>query len=235
MKLFARRSVLGPTLAGWLMILLVTGSLFTVFVRGVGHFLAVDAPLGRGVVVVEGWLSQTQLKQVASHLEASSYDVVLTSGGPIKDWYTNHPTYADRTADELMKMGIPARAVPSPASAQNRTFLDAVIVRNWLQERGISVTSLDVVTGSTHARRSRHLYRLAFPNEVDIGVAAIAPDNYSVENWWTTSDGAKGVGIEFIGWVRVTCCFFPPEPGSHEEMWGVYDTGDLTRTSTSER
>lgn len=223
MKLFARRSVILPTFAGWLLILVLTGILATVFIRGVGYFLSPNQPTGSGVLVIEGWMSQSQLDLAGSHLRDHDYDAVLTSGGPIKDWYTDHPTFAERAADELSELGVSAQAVPSPASAQNRTFLDAVIVRNWLAANETVVTHIDVVTVGVHARRSRYLYQLAFPDNVTVGVVALDPDDFDISAWWRTSEGAKTVGMEFIGWFRAVCCFFPPDQGSHEEMWGVYD------------
>ncbi|MAV25253.1 MAG: hypothetical protein CMQ05_03925 [Gammaproteobacteria bacterium] len=71
--------------------------------------------------------------------------------------------------------------MPSPSSAQNRTFLDAVVIRNWLDHQEIKVTHLDVVTGGAHARRSRSLYSLAFRDHVTIGVVSLKPDRYDLD------------------------------------------------------
>ena len=68
------------------MIIIVIGTLSIVFVWGVANFLSLHNHQGVGFVVVEGWLSQRQLKHAQRHIQDSSYDLVLTSGGSIQDW-----------------------------------------------------------------------------------------------------------------------------------------------------
>ena len=45
----------------------------------------------------------------------------------------------------------------------------------------IKVTHLDGVTGGAHAKRSRSLYSLAFPDQVKIGVVSLKPDRYDLD------------------------------------------------------
>ena len=104
-----------------------------------------------------------------------------------------------------------------PTSAQDRTFLSAVVVRDWLRRQGGTTDAVDLFSGGVHARRSRLVFRMAFGPEVDVGVFAAAPRRYALERWWTTSEGAKAVLGEAIGLAWTACCFAPPAPGSHEE------------------
>ena len=107
-------------------------------------------------------------------------------------------------------------AVAAPESAQDRTFLSAVVVRDWLRRQGDTIDAVDLFSGSVHARRSRLVFRMAFGPEVDVGVFAAAPRRYALERWWTTSEGVKAVLGEAISLAWTACCFAPPTPGSHE-------------------
>jgi hypothetical protein len=108
-------------------------------------------------------------------------------------------------------------AVAAPESAQDRTFLSAVVVREWLRRQGVTVDAVDLFSGAVHARRSRLVFQMAFGPEVDVGVFAAPPRRYALDRWWTTSDGAKAVLDEAIGLAWTTCCFAPPAPASHDE------------------
>lgn len=112
-------------------------------------------------------------------------------------------------------------AVAAPASAQDRTFLSAVKVRQWFEQENIAPTSIDVFSANVHARRSRELYSVAFGQATDIGIIAAHPDNFDLALWWQTSAGAKKVLAELSGWVWVRCCFEPGEKYSHQELWGL--------------
>jgi len=60
-------------------------------------------------------------------------------------------------------------SLPTPDSAQNRTFLSAVIVRDWLIKQKNTIQYIDVVSEGVHARRTLTLYKMAFANKRDIG------------------------------------------------------------------
>lgn len=77
------------------------------------------------------------------------------------------------------------------------------------------------MSAGTHARRTRMVYRAAFGPEAAIGILAAAPSDYDGERWWQTSAGAKSVLAEALSVIWTACCFHPPPPGSHEEMWAV--------------
>jgi DUF218 domain-containing protein len=222
---FRRRELWVPTLWGWLSILgLLIASAFGL-VRGIYSFLAVSEPLQARVLVVEGWMPESGIRQAAVIYRAGGYEHVVTTGGPISEF--EHPSaasYAERARNVLVQMGVPGElvvAVPAPASAQDRSFLNAVMLRNWLVQSGWTVESLDVVSQGPHCRRSRMLYRMAFGNAVPVGMIAAMPSEYDPAAWWRTSVGAKDVLGETISWVWTVLFFHPGPPGSHDEMWAV--------------
>lgn len=230
--LFHRRQVWLPTVWGWLLLLGSAVVLLVALAFGVTDFLTVREPArgadghGARTLVVEGWLEAADLDQAIAAFASGHYDRVLTTGGPIDAW-DGAPlwhSFAERAADYLKAhglRGVAVIAVPAPASAQNRTFLSAVMVREWARHAGIALGAIDLYSAGVHARRSRLLYRLAFGPAVEVGVLAAAPRGYDMQRWWTSSAATKTVLGEALSWLWTECCFWPPAPGSHEERWAV--------------
>ena len=133
-------------------------------------------------------------------------------------------SFAHSARDYLLRRGLPADsviAVPAPASAQDRSFLSCVMVREWAKQDGFAVEALDVFSAGVHGRRSWLLYRKAFGPGVRIGILAARPSEYDPEHWWRTSAGTKSVLSETISWIWTELFFHPGAVGSHEEKWGA--------------
>ena len=222
--LFRRREVPVPTLAGWLLLLGVGAAAVFGFARGLFPYLASTDPIGAGLLVVEGWAGAPAFEEAQRRWATGRYVHVVATGGPIErdSPIASAHTWAEYGAIALAHLGIPEEAlsaVAAPASQQDRTFLSAVEVREWLAKRATPVTQIEVVTLGPHARRSRRLYELAFGGDVAIGIVATQPEEYDAERWWASSEGAKSVLAEAIGWSWTLCCFDPGPRGSHQERW----------------
>jgi hypothetical protein len=210
---------------GWLTVLLVFACTFALAVRFVHPFLAVSVPVGGRFLIVEGWMPPEEIKRVVDIFRQGQYQRVITTGGPVPAWledlaYVSHAVLA---RDYLVRQGLPeglVTAVPAPASAQDRTFLSAVMVREWMQTSGIAADSFDLVSSDVHSRRSWVLYRTAFGPRFRIGIIALPPSTYDSEAWWNTSAGAKTVLSEALSWLWTVLYFRPASSGSHAEKWG---------------
>ena len=226
--LFRRRQVWVPTAWGCLVGAIAGGAAIWLTVHEVYWFLAPSRPVGARLLVVEGWMPTAELDQALRVRESGGYERVVTTGGPIEsEFERDHAkSYAERARDYLVRRGLPAdrvTAVPAPASAQDRSFLSAVMVREWAAGSGLAVDSLDVFSSGVHSRRSWLLYRMAFGSQVRVGILAATPSEYDPELWWRTSAGAKEVLGESIGWLWTELFFHPGRPGSHLERWGIPD------------
>jgi len=230
--LFRRRQVWLPTLWGVLLLGLLLGAGIVALAFGANSLLAPNQPArgsdgaGAKLLVVEGWLNEAELDQAVAAFRHGRYERVVTTGGPIESWEAGRPWkhYAERAAAYLNDhglAGVPVVAVPAPASAQDRTFLSAVMVREWAQRAGVKLDAIDLFSAGVHARRSRLLYRMALGEPVQVGVFAAWPTDFDPERWWTSSQGAKLVMGETISLIWTHCCFWPGAPGSHEERWAV--------------
>ena len=213
-----RRELWLPTIWGWLALLLMGAATIVVVARNLHSFLAINEPVGARILVIEGWLHQPQLDEAVAVFRSGRYERILTTGGPIHYWPDSHgpATLAERAADYLKRLLPDASitAVPAPDSMRDRTFLTAVVVREWAKRSGLSFEALDVFSAGTHARRSRILYRLAFGPKIKVGVFAVKSPDYDADAWWRTSHGAEEVVQQAIGLLWVQCCFWPPSPDS---------------------
>jgi len=225
-SLIRRRQVWVPTIWGCLLLLaipVVAGALSVKFVHA---FLAPNAPVPNAkILVVEGWISDAELDQAVAAFRTGKYERVITTGGPIERWLSIYAAanYAELSATYLKKHGLEDAEVipvPAPASAQDRTFLSAIKVREFVTSQGLSLNAIDVFSAGTHARRSRMLYRMAFGPNINVGVLSAKPQDYDEHRWWLTSAGTKSVIEESISVIWTKCCFYRAPVGSHEEMWG---------------
>ncbi len=232
MPLFRSRQVWLPTLSGALLLLMLAALVLVALAFAANGLLAPHDPArgadGRGArtLVVEGWLDEHELAQAADAIRRGRYERVLTTGGPLEGWSAggDWKTYAARAADWLRAHGradMPVIAVPAPASKQDRSYLSAVMVREWALQSGVALDAIDLFSAGVHARRSRLLYRMALGPGVEVGVMAAAPHGFDAERWWTSSAAAKLVMGESVSLIWTRCCFWPGAPGSHEERWAV--------------
>jgi hypothetical protein len=216
-KLVRRREVLLPTIWGWLLLLALLALAAVIAGRGVYPFLAVSAPSGGKILAIEGWMDPYALDQAVEAFRKGGYELAVTTGAPVEKWPKGeaYATAAERAADYLRSQGLPPSAVaaaPSPASAQDRTFMSAVIVREWTKRSGIEVRAIDVFSVGAHARRSRYLYQKAFGHEVKVGVVA-GRHEYANEAWWRSAEGAREVLDQAIAYVWIVLFFRPPAAG----------------------
>ncbi len=224
--LFKRRQIWLPTLWGLIIFIVIIGSTATLVIRNIAYFLAQQHAINGQTLVVEGWLAEPALLTAVDQFKQGNYQLLITTGGPDKRQINPvHKSYAEKASAFLLQHGVPQSqlvTLPTPESAQDRTYLSAVIVRDWLINNQLQLNNINLYSGDVHARRSYQLYKMAFADKANIGIIAAEPNNYSLKYWWRTSEGAKSVLAETAGLVWINCCFSPGEYGSHQEKWGIY-------------
>ena len=225
-RLFRRREVLLPTLAGWSLLFVLAAGSVLALLQGLYPFLAPVAPIGHGLLVVEGWAGAPAFDEAVIRFRSGRYGAIVTAGGPIEadGPFADAGTWAEHAARELRERGIPdasLHVVATPASARDRTYLSAVMVRDWIEARGEPVAGLDVISLGPHGRRSRSLYRRAFGDDVEVGIVSVASPEYDPSRWWRSSEGSKTLITEATGLAWTLCCFHPGPRGSEEERWGT--------------
>lgn len=222
--LFRQRKIWMPTIFGWLVLLLICVAASVLLANNLYSFLAPNESVGARVLVVEGWLAPEELDQAIEAFKKGKYERIVTTGGPVTGWPGLVPDtdYAKLAGDYLAQHGVQRdliAAVPAPASAQERTFLSAVMFRESAKRLGITLDAVDVFSAGPHARRSRLLFQMALGNKVHVGILAARPKGFDPDAWWRTSDGVEQMFFQSFGFVWVKCCFWPGPPGSKKELW----------------
>jgi DUF218 domain len=219
--LLRRRQVWLPTVWGWLLLFGAFAALGSVFVFTVAGFLSPNAPAhgsdgsGARTLVVEGWIDPDEIPQAVDAFRRGHYERLLTTGGPIDPWADagGWHTFAARAAAYLRREGLAGASifeVPAPDTGRDRTYLSAVMVREWAKRASVGFDSIDIFTAGVHARRSWMLYRSALGSGVEVGVMAAKPSGFDAVHWWTSSTGTKSTMGEFLSVVWTGCCFWPP-------------------------
>lgn len=220
--LYRKTQIWLPTIWGWLFLLILILTLCVFGVRNIYAFLAPNEPVDAHTLVVEGWLAPQELDQAIQIFKSGGYSRVVTTGGPTKWPETKYGNYAVMAADYLAQHEVPRDmilAVPAPPSAQERTFLSAVMLRESAQKLGIKLDAFNLYSSGAHARRSRLLFHMALGNKVTVGLLEAKPNGYDSEAWWQSSEGVESILFQAIGLVWVKCCFWPGPPGSTRELW----------------
>ena len=158
-------------------------------------------------LVVEGWVHPYAIPVAGDEFRDRRYDRIFTTGGPVvgNGGYVNDfQTSASVGADLLQKAGIPGdlvQMVPSHVMGRDRTYSSALALKDWFREHNIEVTSMNVVTESTHARRTRMLFQKAFGAHTAIGVIAVPSPDYDPKHWWRYSEGVRDVIDESVAYL----------------------------------
>lgn len=214
---FNRRVCLAPTRRFFIAGVLLALVLALAFAWSIYPFLAVNSPLGKGQLVVEGWLSDKGLERAISEFREGQYDFIYVTGGPIESGgpLMNYKSYAELCAAVLRELGMDTnrlQAVPAPRVAQDRTYTSALALRRWLELHDRKADHLTVVTESAHARRSRLLFRKAFRSDAQIGTLALHTTPYDMRHWWTSSPGVREVIGETLAYLYARVLFWPEAP-----------------------
>ena len=200
------------TWRGWLLVLFLLALGGFLALDLVHDFLAVNAPVNSGVLVVEGWIPEYALTNFIAH---HRYEMIYTTGGPtLTDRYSHDDsdTYASVALGRLLHAGVPAeklRMVPCWISQRDRTYAAALALRDWCATNHVALTAFDVVTMDVHARRSRLLSEEVFGAHAKVGVIPLVNEEYDPDHWWRYSEGVKEVLSESAAYLYARFWFSP--------------------------
>jgi hypothetical protein len=216
-----RRELLVPSLRGLLVLGLAAAGLAWLCLVRVHGFLAMEKPLPGEVLVVEGWIPDYALREALAEFRSHPYRLLITTGGPLPQGtvFSEYGNYARYAAHILGEWGLPGdslRVVPTPEAGRDRTFQEAVALREWFIADGNRYASLDLFSFSTHARRSRMLYGMAFGKAMPMGVYAARDIGYDPAAWWRTSNGVRRITDETVAYLYAKLCFRAPAPAEPE-------------------
>jgi hypothetical protein len=183
-------------------------------IRNLHPFLAISHPVPGGIIAIEGWILDTNVERSVHSLDARhARDVFIVSAiNPSVHERESGREHSEYMASNLRESGVPAEKIHLiffEISKKDRTYHTAMALRGWLQERGLPVDTLNVITMGAHARRSRLLFQKAFGDNVKVGVIPIDDPNYDPVHWWRSSDGVGQMIFQGFAYMYARFFFRP--------------------------
>ena len=165
-----------------------------VFMLSIHSFLAVTKPVPTNLLVVEGWLPDSDLKLAADEFHNGHYKKLITIGGPVSDGSLNDMNIAEQAAQKLISFAVEESvltAVPFSNQTKHKTFMSFIALRNWIIRSDQSIKSLNLFTGSVHARKSWTICQRVLGDSIKVGVFAAPPQRYHPRYWWLSKRGIR--------------------------------------------
>ncbi len=214
MTLLHRRMCLVPTWRGWLVFLAIGIAICFGVLRGLYPFLAVNDSRPGGVLVVEGWGAEDMMRDVLAEFQREHYETLFVTGGPIEESspFAEYKSFAELGAMLLKRVGGDPKSiqpVPAPKVVQDRTYASAIALKTWMREHGVATTTVNLMSGGAHSRRSRLLFQKAFGDSATVGVIASPDREFDPRRWWASSAGFRTVTGEAIAYLYARLLFRP--------------------------
>jgi DUF218 domain len=186
--------------------LLLGSAIVALVIVNIHGFLAKTAPIDTDTLVLEGWLPDYAIEAAMQEFKQGSYRQVVTIGSSIHrgSYLFPYKTFAELTTASLIAMGLEADriiTVPLQMENTNRTYGSATELKEQLALASTHINSFNLFTLGTHSRRSWILYRKAFEPEIQVGVIAATPLNYSTDEWWKSSEGSRTIFSECVAYL----------------------------------
>lgn len=214
---FLMRKKMGyrPTIWGWALLLIFLILVFYVLLKSSYPFLARQVNPTSEVLVVEGWIPESGIKNAIEFYEANAYKYMIITGVPISQWTYASPfsNMADASAgtmrqfffkDSIYKVSIPNAVI------RDRTYSTAIALKMAFKEWQIPSSSFDIFTMGAHSRRTHLMFSKAFPN-AKIGIIADTDDSFDDKDWYKSSKGFRVVFSELVSYIYSRLFFFPDE------------------------
>jgi hypothetical protein len=165
-------------------------TLVLVIFQTADRFLAVQHPLGRGVLVVEAWVGRESVLEASRLFQSGKYSHLVVEGSmtPQSESHAETAVPPEAVAAELIRLGIPAEQISVVGSADNgiaRTYNGARAVKDWLKQSTAeqSVCCIEVFSLGAHARKSWLAYRRVFEPDYQVGIVAARETQYQPGTW----------------------------------------------------
>ncbi|MDH3708570.1 MAG: hypothetical protein OER04_01715 [Cyclobacteriaceae bacterium] len=205
--LISRKMRWGITLRGLLSIMLTLGILITLTIFLLHPFLALNKPSPNAkLLIIDGPIPEYAVQAAVKEFHSGNYQLMIATGGPISRGYLvpDIKSYPQLVAASLIHQQFDSSkivVVDRDAVITDRTYANAVSLKDWLQSSSGNYEAINIFSMGTHARRTRLLYQKALPKSVEVGVLATPNLEYDRSNWWRSSMGFRlviGEGIAYI-------------------------------------
>lgn len=194
--------------------------LVLVLLYRVHGFLAVNKPIGRGILIVESWIPQETLAAVPKLVREGKYTHILIVGSGNQ----GHPEGSDvNVATRMLSrlgcdpnllvaiqvpeqktrraVGITGFGSTSSYSISQRTYAGGLMVKQWIQATSAGTDAMDVFTVGVHARKSWILFQHAMGEGYEVGVISGPEPAYDSRRWLASKTGLYLVARNSVGYL----------------------------------
>jgi len=179
--------------------------LLLAYILGIHPFLAPVNPVKSDIIVVEGWMPEYALRKAVEDFKTQGGRLLVVTGGPVEvgHYLTGYNSLAEVGAATLRRLGVDSAkivAVPSHFVQKDRTFEEAVALRQWLRQSKSPEKSFTLYSIGCHSRRSHLLYSRVLGREYKVGIVACPDRSYDNRRWWHYSNGVRAVADETLAY-----------------------------------
>lgn len=202
----------GLTKTGLLFSLVTCAILWCFAIFQIYGFLAVSEPTQAGILVVEGWVPDYVLQSVVDDYYRNNCKLIICAGGPVQigSYLFPFKNLANLTYHRLIKLGVNESnvvAVETDNVKRDRTYQSALAIKKWASDSELELSSINIYTLGTHARRSRNLFQKALGNGTKVGVIGVPDQTFDSKVWWKYSNGFRSVVDETIAYLYAVILF----------------------------
>ena len=181
-------------------------------------FLTPTHRVNANILVVEGWVHDYVIQAAAKEFtswqvcimfsprEVQAQEVVDTPGTQ-----TRRPALAQVNYERPAFRRSPCRWFPPTSLGAIELIIPPSPYAIGFANINMNVNSFNIVTESTHSRRTWLLFQQAFGDKVKVGVIAIQNPDYDAKHWWRSSDGVREVIDETVAYLYARLLFHPDE------------------------
>lgn len=214
LQFIRKRECYRLTWFGRLLSLAVFVVILAVFFLKVPMWLSRSAPVNGQVLVLDGVMGDYAIEEAISLFEKGDYEKVVVTGAefPAGSYLSDFNSMAEHTYAGFLELHFDSSKIyclPTGNVLSNRTYTSGIVLKNWIEEASLNYTKIDVLSVGCHSARSKYLFELALGDQYEVGVVSITNPSYDNYRWWKTSQGARIVISEVVGFLYVRFFFFP--------------------------
>jgi len=165
----------------------------------IGDFLIVQDSL-QPATVIHVIAGEDYRTDYAIQLYKEGYGKTLFfTGGWCKKHQYNHGEHAEQRS---LAQGVPQNNIAFDESTVTSTYMEAELVRGWIEQQPYAVRSIIAVSAPFHMRRTRWTYRKVLGDSVQIEMAPVPFDLTPYQRiWWKDRESCRYVWDEYQKYV----------------------------------
>ena len=169
------------------------------WLKWIGDFLIVQDTL-KPADVIHVIAGEDYRTDYAFQLYQQGYGkMVFFTGGKCDFHLSGHGA---RAREKALVQGVPLAAIASDESEVMSTYMEAELLKEWMEKNTSPVQSIIVVSDPFHMRRARWAYQKVFGDQIQIQMAPVPFELTPYQStWWKDVESQKYVQEEYFKFI----------------------------------